>query len=238
VTLVPFEWNFAPDSERLYTGQYTKIHGRPTLQADPASARDINANPSSLYKTSMEAYWASKALARMATTDFVEKRKPQFDIVNLLPSVVIGVDERLPSDAHAKELRVGARGSVLAPALDASQNSPFPFVGVPVHVADVARAHVDALDLDRVPGNTDYVLSSDTPDGVVWDQDVRSIARKYFPAEVENGRLPLQGSLGHVKWRLDGGETETVFGWKFTSFEETMKDLLAQYLKLQANDHV
>src|ERR1700712_4789705 len=153
----------------------------------------------------MEAYWASKALARIATKEFFEKARPNFDFVNLLPSVVIGPDDRLDTDADATVNSVlqGTRAAVLAPALTDSLNSAFPYVGTPVHVADVARAHVDAIDAGLVPANSEHILSSDTPDGVVWDRDVTHICRKFFQDDVKSGRLPLEGSLTAIKWRLD-----------------------------------
>ncbi|KAL7812678.1 NAD(P)-binding protein [Trichoderma aethiopicum] len=217
VTLIPFEWNFHPDSERLY------------------SVSDINSNPEKPYGSAMEAYWASKAYARLATPAFIAANKPHFDYVHLLPSVVFGPDERIPPNGAAEELLKDSRAAVIAPALDGSTNSPFPFVGVPVHVADVARAHVDAVDSTRIPGNTEYILSSDTPEGIVWDRDTAAVARKYFPEEVGSGLLPLQGTLPCIKFRLDGASTERVFGWKFVSFEQTMRELLGQYLSLKRN---
>jgi nucleoside-diphosphate-sugar epimerase len=181
----------------------------------------------------MEAYWASKALARMATRDFVHSNKPGFDVVSFLPSVVIGPDERIHPGEAASSLLQGTRAAVMAPALDASLNSPFPYVGVPVDVRDVARAHVDAINREAVPGNSEYILSSDGPDGVVWDRDIQHIARLHFPQSVEQGELPLQGSLKCIRLRLETSATERAFGWTFTSFEETMKGLIAQYLSLQ-----
>ncbi|KAL7910311.1 hypothetical protein GGI35DRAFT_448441 [Trichoderma velutinum] len=217
VTLIPFEWNLNPNSERLY------------------SASDINSDPQKPYGSAMEAYWASKAYSRIATQEFIEKQKPHFDFVHLLPSVVIGPDERVPSSGSVDELLKDNRAAVLAPALDGSTNSSFPFVGVPVHVADVARAHVDAVDSTRIPGNTEYILSSDTPDGIVWDRDIAAVAKKYFPGEVQSKVLPLEGTLPCIKFRLDGDATEKAFGWKFTSFEQTMRELIAQYLQLKQN---
>lgn len=183
----------------------------------------------------MEAYWASKAYSRLATREFVEKKKPHFDFVHLLPSVVFGPDERIPPNGAADELLKDIRAAVIAPALDGSTNSPFPYVGVPVHVADVARAHVDAVDSTRIPGNSEYILSSDTPNGIVWDRDIAAVARKYFPEEVQNKILPLEGTLPCIKFRLDGDSTEKAFGWRFTSFEQTMREFLTQYLKLKQN---
>ncbi|PVH95774.1 NAD(P)-binding protein [Periconia macrospinosa] len=217
VTLVPFQWNFSPDSERLYTAQ------------------DINSSPIKPYGSPMEAYWASKALARVTTRDFMKDTKLHFDFVNLLPSVVIGPDARIPADGKREELTVEARGAVMAPALSSSLNSPFPFVGVPVHVGDVARAHIDAVELDPAHANSEYILSSDTPEGVIWDRDTAVIAKKYFAKDVENKVLPLEGSLAVVKFRLDSSTTEKAFGWKHTSFEQTMKEMIMQYLQLNAS---
>ncbi|KAH7313539.1 hypothetical protein B0I35DRAFT_480218 [Stachybotrys elegans] len=215
VTLVPFEWNMAPNSERLYT------------------ASDINSNPQPPYQSVMEAYWASKAKARMEVRRFIEAEKPAFDFVQLLPSVVIGRDDRCAPGDDRASLVQGTRQAVLAPVLDSSLNSSFPYVGVPVHVADVARAHIDAVD-SRIPGNSEFILSSDTPEGVVWDEDIPAIAKKYFPANIADGTLPMKGSLGYVKFRVDGMSTEKAFGWKFTSFEDTMKGLIEQYLEMRS----
>lgn len=185
----------------------------------------------------MEAYWASQALARMAVRDFVEDQKPSFDYVILLPSVVIGPDERISSDTDTTEsLLQGTRADVLVPALTSPLNSPLLYVGVPVHVADVARAHVDAVNGSLIPGNSEYILSSDTSEGIEWDDEIQGICKKYFAQEVDSEELPLQGSLTTIKWRLDGMSTEKTFGWKFTSFEETMKGLVAQYLQLKQNE--
>lgn len=207
----------------------------PLTSLTPSSAADINANPKGPYSSAMEAYWASKGLSRQATRDFITDRSPHFDFVNLLPSVVIGADTRLSParGSTISELLQGTRAAVMAPALTAEYNSPFPYVGVPVHVADVARAHIDAVDSSRIPGNTEYILSSDTPEGVVWDPEVTRIAKQYFAQAVEDKRLKLEGSLGHVGFRLDGMATEAAFGWKFTSFKETMKGLIGQYLELE-----
>jgi len=49
---------------------------------------------------------------------------------------------------------------------------------------------------------------------------------------VEEGVLKLKGSLKLRPWRLDTRETEEAFGWKFISFEETVKELVQQYLGL------
>ena len=78
-----------------------------------------------------------------------------------------------------EELLEGTKGMVLGPVL--GDVKPFPMVGVPVHVGDVARAHVAALEI-KVKGNAEYILSSDGPEGVQWD-DSLDIAKRYFGEE-------------------------------------------------------
>lgn len=105
-------------------------------------------------------------------------------------------------------------------------------VGGPVNVADVARVHVDAIKAS-VPGNRDYLLSSDTPEGVQWD-DGMAVARKSFVGECsEGGVLQLGGSLGTTRFLLDVRETERVFRWGFVGFEETMRGLIVQFVELK-----
>ncbi|RAH43797.1 NAD(P)-binding protein [Aspergillus brunneoviolaceus CBS 621.78] len=222
VTLIPFEWNFNPDSERLYTA--TDLN--PTLNITPASP--------------MEAYWISKALARKASRDFIETHRPSFDYVNLLPGVVIGPDHRLtpsPTNRNVKSDDVlhGTRRSVLAPVLTDDLSSSFPYVGVPVHVSDVARAHIDAVDRRRIPGNREFIFVSDADavEGVDWEEGVREVVRKYYGKELEEGLFPMEGRLGAIRWRVETEETEKVFGWRFVGFQETIKALVAQWIGLK-----
>ena len=124
----------------------------------------------------MEAYWASKALSRSTVQEFVKKHNPHFDYVALLPSVVIGPDPRATS---SKDILEGTRAMVLGPIL--GNISLYPMVGVPIHVSDVAKAHVTALQ-PSVPGNAEYILSSDCPEGVEWNAAL-SIAKVHFPED-------------------------------------------------------
>jgi len=105
-----------------------------------------------------------------------------------------------------------------------------PLVGAPVHVGDVARAHVEALD-ERIEGNRDYVLSSDGPEGIEWDDGI-AVAAKIFPDAVGKGLLKLGGGMPTQKWRVDSRATEEAFGWKCRSFEETIGGLVGQYVEL------
>ncbi|KAF3404436.1 hypothetical protein DPV78_003215 [Talaromyces pinophilus] len=209
VTLVSFAWMFGPAPASPDLTLFT--------------AADINSNTAGPYSSSMEAYFASKALSRIATKRFMEEKKPGFEFVNLLPSVVFGPDELAK---NAAELITASNSLMLGPLLYANMPQ---MVGATVHVDDTARAHIDALK-PSVQGNKDYILSSDAPDGVDWE-DAQNYVRKSFPEAVENGTLKLEASMSARTWRLDTRETEKEFGWKFVSFKETLKELVEQYLK-------
>lgn len=207
VTLIPMSWLGTTDTDTVF------------------SSKDLNTDTAGPYHSSMEAYWASKALARAHIHEFLAEQKPHFDIIQLLPSVVIGPDDLATGLAT---LQVGTRAMVL-PIFQGAKID-MPLVGTPVLADDVARAHVDAIK-PSVPGNKDYILSSDAPQGIEWNT-MSEIARKHFPEEVESRLIPCGGSLPTRKWRLDTLETEAAFRWQCTSFEETVRRLLEQYIEL------
>lgn len=134
--------------------------------------------------------------------------------------------------SQASDILKGTRALALAPLL--GQDIPSPLVGAPVHVADVARAHVDSLS-PEIPGNRDYILSSDAPDGIKWD-DVLEIAEREFGEAVEKGILKMGGTMGTTRFRLDTENTERVFGWEMMGFEETVRQLIEQYVELVQRD--
>ncbi len=142
--------------------------------------------------------------------------------MNLLPTMVFGPDELA---TNVQELMTSSRETVLRALMDVKMPE---VTGATVHVDDVARAHIDGLK-SSVPGNRDYILSSDVPEGICWEEVENSVKRN-FPEAVEKGILKLEGSMTLRPWRLDTRETEEAFGWKPISFEETVKELVRQYL--------
>ena len=206
VTLIPFSWLFAPTTD-LYT------------------SASINTSTSGPWTSAMDAHWSSKSLSRTFAHEFLATEKPHFDIIQLLPSVVIGPDMLAETP---EDVLTNTRAMALGPLL--GQKAAAPLVGTSVHVLDVAKAHVDALQTS-IPGNEDYVLTSDSPEGVQWN-DVLKIAEKYFPEAIEKGILKMGGNLETTLWRIGTEEMEKVFGWKCTSFEKTVRDLIGLYVEL------
>ncbi|KAK9324466.1 hypothetical protein V1517DRAFT_351301 [Lipomyces orientalis] len=167
-------------------------------------------------------YRASKVLALDATDRFLAERKPHFSIVNIMPGYVVGANE-LVSDASSAG--AGSNGVVMAVVM--GQKSPHARPASVVHVHDVARIHVAALDEVSVPGSKSFLLDS----GRMSFDEVIGIVTKHFPDAVKDGTLPLGGSMPAAYQRLDVTDTIETFG-PFKSFEDQVTSVVGHYLTL------
>ncbi|KAF2100187.1 NAD(P)-binding protein [Rhizodiscina lignyota] len=179
------------------------------------------------YAVEFQAYSASKAAAYNATHDWIEKNKPSFDVVNLAPSFVMGKDDL---DTSASGSIRGTNSQFINIALGKDLEGPM--LGATVHLEDVARSHVQALD-EHVPAGT-YVLDW-TPDegevkGTDWN-DVRAAVKKLFPEAVEKGILPATGKANTVPLKVDGRKSERVFGFKYKTLEDQVESVIGHYLE-------
>lgn len=152
-------------------------------------------------------------------------KKPHFDVINVLPSVVIGANEL---NTAKEEVSKGTNVNVMGPLLGTKAN--IPDIGASVHVNDVAKAHVDALN-PSIPGNRNLLCSSGGIQGVEWD-DAKEIVKRLFPQQVSDGVFPLDGTLPTRPVRFDASETERLLGWKFVGFEAQVKSVAEHYLEL------
>ncbi|UKZ61318.1 uncharacterized protein TrAtP1_002584 [Trichoderma atroviride] len=118
VTLTPLSWLASSDVDTVFT------------------SRDLNTDTAPPYYNAMEAYWASKTLARKHVHEFLSQKKPHFDVIQLLPSVVLGPDDWA---TDLETLFVGTRAMILPIVQGKVMEAPV--VGVPVLVDDVALAH-------------------------------------------------------------------------------------------------
>lgn len=194
------------------------------------------------------AYFASKIAARNSAEEYVKNKKPGFDVIQILPSVVIGRGDNLETTEDWKASTNGKSPSIIEPCRLTDVNAyihyllglsfppvlgetvPMPFPHAQVHLDDVAALHVQALD-EKIPGNQSYVASSDGGVGRPWD-DAKEIVKKCFPKAVESGLLPNNGSLPGLRAPVEIKKTEEAFGIEFQSFENQTKDAIAQYLEL------
>jgi nucleoside-diphosphate-sugar epimerase len=175
-----------------------------------------------------QAYAASKSRALNVAEAWVKNEHPSFDVVHVLPSYVMGRDESLTS---RKSLRSqGTNKHIMYVALGETTSQAV--VSATVHVDDVARVHVGALN-PEIPGNTSYVVTShsspSTFNGNNYD-DIRQMVAKNFPEAVAAGTLPGNGRQPFNVLRFDASVTEEKFGFTHLSFEEQVKDVIWQYL--------
>jgi nucleoside-diphosphate-sugar epimerase len=81
-------------------------------------------------------------------------------------------------------------------------------VGTVVHVDDVARIHVQALDRELVVGNNSFLATSLAEDL----DEAKEIVRRCYGEEVERGVLECEGSKKTCRLRMDVSATEEVLG--------------------------
>ncbi|KAH6628995.1 hypothetical protein C7974DRAFT_471887 [Boeremia exigua] len=173
----------------------------------------------------LQAYAAAKSHALAISEQFVADNKPQFEVVNIMPSMIIGRNEL---NTTKEEVVAGTNAVVLGPLL--GHQAEMPLIGVSVHVNDVARAHIDALS-PKVPGNKRLLLSSGGLKGTNWE-DAKEITQRLYSKQVSEGLFPLNGNTPTRPIQLDASETDEVLGWKLQSFEEQVKSVIDHYVEL------
>ncbi|TVY80476.1 putative uncharacterized oxidoreductase [Lachnellula suecica] len=178
------------------------------------------------YSHPFEAYSASKVRALVATKDFIKEKKPEWDVINIMPSFVIGDNEMI---TDPKLISDGTVSAAFAQVLGGDSG----WGAVPstsIHVADIARLHVDALD-PKIEGNQSFLAVSEGERGTRWEEAIEIVNRN-FPEAVKKGVLPNNGTASTKRTKIDSSRTEKVFGFKFQSYEEQVKSVVKQYLTL------
>jgi nucleoside-diphosphate-sugar epimerase len=174
------------------------------------------------YANEFEAYAASKVAALQEAEAWMATHQPHFDVVHLHPSFVEGRNDLA---LHTREVLKGTNAIILSIAL--GKQFDHSTMGATVHLEDVARVHVQALD-ELVPGNASYILSQNTE----WDE-VREIVSRNFPEAVERGLLPNSGSAITHPVFIDSFSSEEIFGFRHTGLEEHVKSVVGHYLELR-----
>lgn len=177
------------------------------------------------YANEFHAYLDSKARALAATHEFVTEKKPQFDVINIMPSYLIGKNELVTNTA---DFFNGTNKVVFSAVLGMKADNPR--TGTTVYLNDIARLHVDALD-PEIAGNEDFSASSGGLEGVTLN-DALEIVAKHFPNEVAAGVLPNNGTTPTLPMKIDASKTEKAFGFKFTGLEKQVVEIAEHYIQL------
>ena len=182
--------------------------------------------PAGPYSHVFEAYAAGKVRALVATKEFVAQKKPEWDVINIMPSFVVGDNEMV---TDPKLISDGTVSAAMAQVLGGDSG----WGAVPstsIHVQDIARLHVESLN-PKIEGNQSFLAVSEGERGTRWEEAIEIVNRN-FPQAVKKGILPNNGTAATKRTRLDSSRTEKVFGFKFQSYEEQVKSVVKQYLEL------
>ncbi|OCT54100.1 reductase [Cladophialophora carrionii] len=198
----------------------------PDSPTGPFTADNVEPDPHGPYHHVFAAYSASKKLAYNRTRDFIAREKPQFTVVHIMPSFVIGPNEL----ATTPDTVLSGSNAIALGVLFGAKN-PSGLPGATVHTDDVAFLHIAALE-PKVQGNRNFGANFDV-NGIKWDEAI-DIVKKHFPTEVEKGVFPLGGSQTSLPIPFDASESEKFFGFKFKDFETQIVDIAGYYAKVAA----
>ncbi|KAK8932695.1 hypothetical protein H634G_07019 [Metarhizium anisopliae BRIP 53293] len=186
---------------------------------------DVQTQPP--FADDLAAYAASKALAYQATRDFVAAHKPPFDVINIMPVFVFGRDETV---TEAGSIAKGTNGILIGPLL--GHAGGYPLRGASVHVDDVARIHVLALD-PKVPGNQDFLAAAAEAESVDSARSFEIVKRRY-PGEYADGVFKFDGGAEPPATgaRVDGTKATRILGVQYKTFEEQVVSVVDHFLEL------
>jgi nucleoside-diphosphate-sugar epimerase len=198
----------------------------PDAPTGPFTTDTMPSEPKGPYGNDLSANYAvSKKLAYLRTCDFIATKSPTFSIVNVMPSFLIGPIGLAKSKEDVMD---GSNAMIFDPLFGKQNPSGTPsFVA---HTADVSFVHVASLD-PKIQGHQNLGVSNPLTEDVRWD-NAMDIVKKYFPEAVESGLFPLGGSCPSIPIPYDASATERLFGIKFKSFEDMVKDTVGQYVEL------
>lgn len=179
------------------------------------------------YDNAMSAYIASKIAALNRAEEWVKEHKPNFDVIQIHPSFILGRDDTCKT---LESFHTGTNRLVLNHALGVtdSQMPVRPPTFNSVH--DCAMVHVKALD-PSVAGNQSFIVSSAGGDGFEWNQ-ANEIISKTFPEAVKSGVLPNNGFTATLPCLLDVAKTEQTFNFKHAQFEPLVVEVVGHYLEV------
>jgi hypothetical protein len=166
------------------------------------------------------AYAGSKQIALNETTKFIAENHPSFDVIHILPSVILGANELT---TKRSEMLTGTNRYVVNIMI--GNDAAAPMLGATVFVDDCAVLHVRALD-ERVAGNQNFLTSAGS---ITW-ADVKGIATKSFEKQIAEEGFKLNGKMDTRVLTLDVKKTDEEFGLKWTPFKEQVESVVAHYL--------
>ncbi|KAI1455421.1 dihydroflavonol-4-reductase [Annulohypoxylon moriforme] len=171
--------------------------------------------------TPQDAYRASKTMAEKEAWEFIENKKPQFDLVTLCPSMVFGPLANSPSSTQ----ELNESNKVLWRVASSGASVPLPpcRFNFWIDVRDLAEIHVQAL-FNESCGSKRYIPVAPEP---FTYQMASEIMKESFPelrGKISSGRQEIKTHIS-----VDMGPMRNDFPTvKYRSFRETVVDFVDQ----------
>ena len=217
----------SPTTKRMViTASVVSIIAWPEMYMETGAVfneRSRTAFVSGPYGNTFAAYGASKVAALNATEEWARTEKPHFDINHIAPSFPIGHEEL----ASTRAASIGGTNDAAVGHLIGRTGGPTPSISV--HVDDIAKMHVRALD-PKVPGGQLFIGVSEGSD-TRWE-DSFEIVKRHLPEAVP-GVFPLTGKNPTKRLIFDNSYTRTTLGIDFAGYEEQVLSIVGQYADLK-----
>ncbi|KAK3941773.1 dihydroflavonol-4-reductase [Diplogelasinospora grovesii] len=179
-------------------------------------------------------YQTSKTFAEKSAWQFMEQKRPGFDLVVLNPPMVYGplFDPAVVRDPKTDlgESVHGIYQNTLAPGL--AEDSPLAPTGLHLYVdvRDLAQAHLLAATVPEAAGKRFVVCA-----GELTAQKIANIMRDTTPAALR-GRIPRgepeKENMPEGAFTASSGRAKEVLGLEFRDAKETIGDLAAQLAQI------
>lgn len=174
-------------------------------------------------------YLGSKTLAEKAAWEFVNSEKPGFDLVTICPPLVYG--PALQEVTSMKKLNTSSAG--IYSIFNGEEKDP-QNVGIWlwVDVRNVAEAHLAALERPEASGER-FLVSEGTFNiaqviDYIWEHYPERAQAKGIPKSTSSAGYPAEGN-----YLSDNSLSKSILGTNYISFNDMLKDQLAQFVALE-----
>ncbi|KAH8174947.1 NAD dependent epimerase/dehydratase family protein [Sarocladium implicatum] len=181
--------------------------------------------------TVAEAYRASKVASERMAWNFMEDRKPLFDLVSLCPAMVFG--PFLPNSMPATIDQLNTSNSLVWRAIRKTESETIPPTRGPVwvDVRDVALAHVKSLQIPTAGGRRFLIAG-----GVYCNQELADVSRERLPKLADKIAVGRPGTREHhTHFAVDASATEEVLGLKWRDLGDCLTELVPQLFAIESS---
>lgn len=150
-------------------------------------------------------------------------------MITLLPGPVLGPGLLY---SRAEDVSSGMNAYITSQIQGKDPRPPFPLV--PIHVADLAKLHILALN-SKIEGNQNFVCAYNGMSKVQWSE-AQDVVKRHFSSEIEQGLFKIGEPQPTIDLLVDGSKLERVLGktagFEYKSYAYMVKDVAQQIVDL------